>query len=431
MLKSHNTVPATSLGIRRPLMAIVVLSLAFNQHSAADNWPSWRGSQGDGISSEQGFPTSWSRYENVAWKTPLPEPGNSTPIVWEDRVFVTQSMENGKRRTVICFDRTTGKQLWQSGVDAVEMERSHKTNPYCSPSPVTDGERVIAWFGSVGLVAFDFQGDLQWRRPLGRADHVFGYGGSPVLHNDLCFLNFAPGTHEKAVAVDKTTGEIVWQVDLPEISDQHRAQLEGNDVYGTWSTPVVIDDQVIFCVRDSVVAYEPSTGRELWKCRGLGPQMKSSPIAGEGVVVAFGGKDSSTLAIRLGGHDDISESHVLWRKDVAQSRLGTGVIHGGHIYTNRSNGVVECIELQSGRVIWQKRLRGTSDNGATWSSLFLADGKIFAINQAADVFVLAASPDYNLVATNSLGEQTNSTLIGSQGNLFIRTHDALWCIGKE
>ena len=410
---------------------LVLIGLTFPLHSSllADNWPNWRGPAGDGVSLEMDFPLHWSTTENVAWRTPLPGPGNSTPIIWGDRVFVTQSMDDGRRRTVICFDRRSGKQLWQSGIDAIEMERSHDTNPYCSPSPVTDGSRVIAWFGSAGLASFDFEGNLEWQRPLGAIDHVFGYGASPVLQGDLCFLNFGPGRREFAVAVNKSSGEIVWQVDFPKAGQPQRP--EGNDIYGTWSTPVVVDDQVIFCVREEVIALAAATGEEIWSCQGLGPQMKSSPIVGDGAIVAFGGKDSSSLAVRLGGTGDVSETHLLWRNDVAKSRLGTGVIRQGYIYTNRSNGIIECLELETGTVMWEKRLRGTSTSGASWSSLFLAGGKVFAINQAADVFVLNASPTYKLLATNSLGEHTNSTVAGSQGHLFIRTHDALWCIGKN
>ena len=407
-------------------LTVAFVSLAID-NVRADNWPGWRGDIGSGISQETEFPVKWSRNENVRWRVDLPEPGNSTPIVWDDRVFVTQPMQAGRRRTVICFDRKTGDQIWQSGVDAVEMEPTHNTNPYCSPSPVTDGEHVIAWFGSVGLVAFDMDGNLKWNRPLGKAQHVFGYGGSPLIHEDLCFLNFGPGVRELAVAVDKRTGEVVWQHELPGASQADNTN--GKDIYGTWSSPILIEDAgrpaVVFCMRNAVKAYEAKTGKEIWACYGLGPQMKSTPVAGEGVIVAFGGKDSATLAIRLGGKGDVTGSHVLWKIDQAKSRLGAGVIHDGYVYANRSNGVMDCIELQSGRVAWEERV-----SGATWSSLFLAGGKIYALDQSGDTYVLAASPEYQQLAKNSLGEHTNSTVVGSQGNLLIRTHDALWCIGK-
>lgn len=417
--------PAGSLCKAAAIVALFVIP----GFAHAANWPSWRGPNGDGTSEETDFPITWSAKEQIRWRIALPEPGNSTPIVWEDYLFLTQPTDQGQQRGLLCLDRRNGEQLWHSRVDAVELERSHETNLYCSPSPVTDGERVICWFGSTGLVCFDYAGKVIWQRPLGQIDHVFGHGSSPIIHGDLCILNFGPGKREFAVAVDKRTGEIVWRVEFPKEAGQRPES--GNDIYGTWSTPVVVNEQLIFCVRGAIVALDPQDGSEIWRCRGLGPQMKASPVVGSGIVVAFGGKDSSTLAARLGGEGDVTNSHLLWKNDVAKSRLGTGVIEGDYVFVNRSNGIVECMELESGKVMWEKRLRGTSSSGATWSSLFAAGGKVYALNQAGDAFVFRASPTFKLLATNSLNEHTNSTIVGSQGNLFIRTHASLWCIGSE
>lgn len=439
--------------------------------ASAENWPTWRGPTGDGISTESGFATEWSRETNVRWRVELPEPGNSTPIVWGDRVFVTQQMDGGKRRTLLCLDRKTGEKLWQKGVDAPEMERTHETNPYCSPSPVTDGERVIAWFGSAGLVAFDMEGNQLWQRPLGKVDHAFGYGSSPVIYGELCFLNFGPGTREFAFAVDKQTGEIVWEHEAPrpEFSfrdfeddeeeegedeedendededdgdeDDEEDEDEGDDaddddeedidIFGTWSTPIVVSGEVIFCFRDEITAFEPTTGEQIWTYKGIGPMMKATPVAGEGILVALGGIESGSLGLRLGDKGLLTDSHLAWKKPRAGGRIGAGVIQDGHLYANKENGIVECLDLESGEVVWQQRLGGTDGRSEIWSSLILTDGKIYVINQKADVFVLAASPEYQLIATNSLAEMTNSSVVGSQGDLFIRTHEALWCIGSE
>lgn len=405
---------------------LLIACLTYSSLAVAENWPTWRGATWDGVSSESDLPTEWDRESNVKWRTLLPEPGNSTPIVWGDHVFVTQPMELGKRRTLICFDRETGKQLWQSGVDAVEMERTHDTNPYCSPSPVTDGERVICWFGSNGLVAFDRDGQQLWQTKLGKADHVFGYGQSPIIVGDMCLLNFGPGTRELAVGVDKHTGAIVWQRDAP----QPDGGVTKGDIYGTWSTPILVDDVAVFCFRNTILGLDPNTGDTVWSCRGLGPQMKASPVAGEGLVVALGGKDSSTLVVKSGGTGDVSDTHVVWRRAVAQSRMGTGVIRGEYLYANRRNGIVECLKLQSGETVWEKRLRAPGGAPSFWSSLTLAGDKIYAISQEADVFVMDASPTYQLLGMNSLREHTNSSVSVSQGDLFIRTHEALWCIGR-
>ena len=412
----------------RPWIAVCCLIFVFARTSSADNWPTWRGPTGDGLSETQHAATNWSSAENVRWKVDLPEPGNSTPIVWEDRVFLTQPMDSGKRRTVICYDRLSGSQLWQSGIDAVEMEPTHETNLYCSPSPATDGERVVAWFGTSGLVAFDFEGNQLWQRSLGKVTHVFGYGASPIIHGDLCFLNFGPGQREFAVAVDKRTGEIVWKRDAPRPDGTVPAT---RDIYGTWSTPLLTDDGVIFCFRDTVTALDPETGKTVWSCRGMGPQSKASPVAGDGMLVMFGGKDSTTLAIRLGGRGDVTDSHVAWRYQQAKSRIGTGVIHQGHLYANRRNGVIECVDVATGKVVWEKRHRGPGRTADTWSSLTLANGNVYAINQSADVFVLEASPEYRLLATNAVGGHTNSNVAIAQGDVLIRTHQALWCIGSR
>jgi len=414
-------------------LSVVLIAVFFANLARAENWPAWRGPAGDGISSETGFPLEWGPDTNVRWRVALPEPGNSTPIVWGDRVFVTQQMNGGQQRTLICFDRRTGKQLWQKGVDAPHLERTYETNPYCAPSPVTDGETVVAWFGSAGLVAYDNDGEELWRRPLGPVDHMFGYGSSPVLYGDLCLLNFGPGSREFAVAVDKKTGEIVWQhaAPLPSRKPEVNDRGEPEDMFGTWSTPMIVADQAIFCFRDEITAFEPTTGKQIWTCKGLGPQILSTPIIGEGMLVALAGIRSTTLAVRLGGSGDVTDTHTAWTIPDADERLGTGVIHDGYLYANKINGIMQCIDLESGDVVWQKRLAGTGRDTESWSSLFLSDGKIYAMNKSADVFVIEASPEYKLLATNSIGgERTNSTVVGSQGNLFIRTHDALWCIGE-
>jgi len=179
----------------------------------AANWPAWRGPHGDGVTPETALPLKWSATENVGWKTELPERGNSTPIVWNDRVFLTQAV--GTRRTVVCFARADGRMLWQQGPDWKTAERSHQTNPPCSGSPVTDGERVIAWFGSAGVSCFDFDGKELWHVDLGPQDHEWGYGSSPVLHGDLCILNFGPGARSFLVALDKKSGKEAWRFDVP------------------------------------------------------------------------------------------------------------------------------------------------------------------------------------------------------------------------
>src|ERR1043166_7423970 len=180
----------------------------------ADNWPAWRGVEGLGITREKNLPLQWSATENVR-SIALPDRGNSSPIVWRNRVFITQALEKEQRLTVMCFDRAEGKLLWQAGTPSAPKARTHRTNPYCSSSPVTDGERVLAWFGSAGLFCFDLNGRELWHRELGKQSHIWGYGSSPIIYHDLCILNFGPGERSFLIALDKKTGETVWQVDAP------------------------------------------------------------------------------------------------------------------------------------------------------------------------------------------------------------------------
>ncbi len=394
--------------------------------SAAD-WPAWRGPLGTGVSTEQELSFDWSATQNVRWRTPLPEPGNSTPIVSRGRIFLTQS--EGTRRNLLCFDRKDGKLLWKNGVGVELEERTHKTNPYASASPVTDGERVIVWFGSGGLAAYDFDGKEIWRTDLGRHDHRFGYGGSPVIQGDLCFLNFGPGVREFLVAVETKSGKEVWR---------HTSPTPGaDDVLGTWSTPLIVEHQgrveLISALRGELAALDPHTGKVFWSVNDWGIQAKSSPVAGDGVVVLTGDFEPKTseVAVRLGGAGEVAKTHVLWRKTPSRARVGTGVIQNGYFYGSRTGGFADCIELESGKIVWDERLPVTSGHSAIWTSPVLADGKLYFVNQGGDIFVVRASRQFALVATHSLRETCNASPAISDGEIFLRTHQALWCFGRK
>lgn len=407
---------------------IALITAVVSPHLAtAADWTAWRGPLGNGISSEQNLLTTWSPEKNVRWRVALPEPGNSTPIVVKGRVFLTQA--EGKQRNVLCFDRTDGKLLWKSGIEMAADERTHETNPYASSSPVTNGERVIAWFGSGGLVAYDLDGKELWRTDLGAHDHKFGYGSSPVIHGDLCFLNFGPGVREFLVAVDKRTGKEVWRHTSPVPG--------GDDIFGTWSTPLIFENarrvELISALRGELAGLDPKTGQVFWRVTNWGIQAKSSPVAGDGIVVLSGDHEPKTaeVAVRLGGTGDVSETHVLWRFLPTRRRVGTGVIHAGHFYGTRSGGFVDCVELTTGKVVWDERLPATTSTTAIWSSPVLVDGKLYLVNQGGDGFVVRAAPTYELLATNAMKEKTNSSIVVSDGEIFLRTHQALWCLGEK
>jgi outer membrane protein assembly factor BamB len=424
--------------MKRTLLGLVSLLLLWVPAAAAvaDNWPQWRGPRGDGTCTEKGLPTRWSKTENVAWKTPLPERGNSTPIVWGDRVFVTQPLEKEGKRLLMCLDRRDGKVLWQQGTEWKEKELTHGTNPLCSSSPVTDGERVAAWFGSAGMFCYDFEGKELWKRDLGPQRHIWGYGASPVIHGDLCFLHFGPGERSFLIAVNKRTGETVWQHDEP-INTQGTAEAKFSnaDYHGSWSTPLIreIDGrtELIISFPFRVCAFEAATGKELWTATGINALVYTSPLFADGIVVGMGGFSGMSIALKAGGAGDVTKERRLWRHPRTKQRIGSGAIHEGHIYIHNDPGIAECFDLQTGQLVWEQRLSGPGGRGTNWSSVMIADGLGYTINQGGDCFVFKASPQFELVSTNSLGEASNSSIVPSDGQLFIRTHQNLWCIGER
>jgi outer membrane protein assembly factor BamB len=402
---------------------------------SAANWSAWRGPFGTGICLETNLPLHWSTNENVRWRTPLPERGNSTPVIWGDRVFVTQAVEKEHQRLLMCFDKKSGKLLWKSGTTYSDKEPTHSTNPYCSASPVTDGQIVLASFGSAGLYAYDFSGKELWHRDFGQQHHIWGNAASPVLYQDLCILNVGPGERTFWVAVDKKTGEEKWRVDEPggHFGEGKPGEDNRNIWIGSWTTPIVIDDagqpRLIMTFPKRVAALEPASGREVWTCRGLNPLVYTSPLHADGIIVAMGGFGGSALAVKTGGMGDVTDTHRLWHHPKTKQRIGSGVIAGEHIYILNDPGVAECFELRSGKLLWEERLKGPA-NSASWSSMVLAGSRLYISNQGGDTFVLEASPSFKTFATNSLPEPIFSSVAVSDGHLFLRTHKALWCVAS-
>jgi outer membrane protein assembly factor BamB len=409
--------------------------------------------QGNGLAAEKNIPVHWSTNANISWRVALPDRGNSTPIVWGGRVFVTQAIHTIDRRSVMCFSVRTGKLLWQSGATWTEKEPTSEENPPCTPSPVTDGQRVIAWFGSAGVFCYDFAGRELWHRDLGRQSHQWGYAASPVLYKDLCFLNFGPGDRSFVIALDKKTGRTVWQFDIPIIdSSVNRQELGGPDpstggaasvklseIAGSWATPLIVPapghDELVVALPLRLVAFTPRTGQRLWNCDGPNIGGYSSPFYGEGFVgYAGGGFRNNLMVVRPGGHGDVTTSNRLWLQTLAnsQSHLGAGVIFRGHIYLVNTAGIAECFELETGKTIWTERLPSTGGSGQSWSSPVLVDDRLYVPNRNADVFVLKANPKFELLAINSIGgEPMSASLAVSDGNIFMRTDKRLLCIGPD
>ena len=404
--------------------AAVVLHLSA---ARADNWPAWRGPTGQGVSAEKKLPTKWSATENVKWKIALPDAGNSTPIVWGDKVFLTQATEKGKNRSLYCLDRKDGSKVWEKTVTFSGQEKVHATNTYCAASPVTDGERVVAFHGSAGMYCYDFAGKELWSKKFGPCDHIWGSAASPVIYKDLVIHNFGPHATSFLVALDKKTGKEKWKAE----------GYKASDYFGSWSTPVVAKvgprTELVVSWPGQVKAYNPETGRGLWSSRGLekeGGQDRltyASALVSEKYVFAAAGYGGAAIGLRTGGSGDLTNSHRLFRAAKNPQRIGTGVIVGEYAYVVNEPSVV-CIDLKTGKQLWDKTIQGGS-----WSSIVHANGALYLTSQRGETLVFAAKPDdYEEVAVNKLdGATMRASLAASDGELFLRTYKHLWCVAAK
>jgi outer membrane protein assembly factor BamB len=384
------------------------------------------------VSGESRLPVRWGPEENVAWKTPLFERGNSTPIVWKNRVFLTQSEQ--QKRLVLCLDRKDGRILWKSGTVSEVPEKFHPTNTPCAASPVTDGERVVANFGSAGIYAFDLSGKELWKSDLGLIDHMWGYAASPVLDAERCFVHFGPGGRHFLAALDKRTGKELWRVTFPEEHPSERTDgfAGKKGIIGSWSTPLLVPvggrTELVLSLPGRLAAFDPATGEELWRCDGLNPLLYTSAMSGEGIVIGSGGYGGSTVAVRPGGSGNVTGQR-LWQKIRDKQRIGSGVVHQGHLYILNTPGTAQCIRLQDGESVWEQRLPASGVRSESWSSMVLAGDLIYVNNQGGDVFVLKASPVFELLRVNSISDGImNASIAVSEGEIFLRTEKHLWCI---
>jgi outer membrane protein assembly factor BamB len=422
---------------------LLLLALAA---ARADNWPAWRGPTGQGSSAETDLPVKWSTTENVKWKVPLPAEGNSTPVVWGDKVFVTQAADktawppkggNGgpasaETRMLLCFRRSDGKELWRAKVAYKELESTHPTNPFCSASPATDGEVVVVSHGSAGVYCYNLDGNELWRKDFGKCEHIWGNAASPVIYKDLVVLNFGPGERTFLVALDKRTGRDVWTVQEPGGKLGEKGQAEW---IGSWTTPVVAEvkdrTELVMTWPGVVKSYDPDTGKLLWSCRGLEKDgakdrlVYTSPLVTPDVVVAMAGFGGAAIGVKTGGTGDLTDTHRLWRVAKNPQRIGSGVVVGDYVYAVDEPGV-RCLELKTGKTVWEERV-----NGGIWSSIVHAGGRLYVVSQNGETVVFAAKPEFELIARNPLKETTRASIAVSDGELFIRTYKHLWCIGKK
>ena len=401
----------------------------------AQDWPAWRGPRGDGSSPATAVPLEWGTKSNVVWKVKLPRPANGSAIVSKGRVFVAGSEDaKGKVRTLHCFDRKNGKELWVRRVAIDKAMPTHRTNPYGGSTPAADGKRVVVWHASAGLHCYDFAGELQWKHDFGEFRHRWGYGTSPVIHSGRVVLHSGPGKSVFVACFELESGKRRWRRDEPvegngEDNDEKR-------LMGSWCTPLIVDRgerKVVICAHSTrVAAYDFESGETLWTCEGLrckrGDLVYSSPVVAGELCVVTGGYDGPEFAVRFGGKGEVSDERRVWRHLRRPSNCGSGVHIDGHLYIPDINGTLRCVDVKTGDIKWRKR----AARGGIWSSIVHVDGRLYTTNLEGTTIVFAPNPeDLQVLAKNELGERCCATPAFSDGQVFLRTHEHLWCFGSQ
>lgn len=418
---------------RLSLLFLLAGLLSAHPLVAAD-WPMFRGPNLNGVADQGTAPTIWSEDENVLWKANLPSAGNGSPIVSQGHVYITAFNDSsGKERSLLCFDEKTGQQLWSRTVEIDREMPTHKTNPHAPTTPAADQKNVVVWHGSAGIHCYDHNGKTQWSHDLGEYRHMWGYGSSPIIVRDKVLLHTGPGSKVFVIAFDLKTGEEIWRVEEPQQGTGERN--DSGEYMGSWSTPVLIEENghttavVVHSTR--VVSYNIETGSILWFCEGVGHDRGdlaySSPVIHNQICFLTGGFQGPAMAIKLGGSGNVTATHLLWREERQPQSIGSGVCVDGYVYRpNAGPGTLECIDINTGEVRWKDRAAGTQ-----WSSVIMANNLLYATGQDARTTIFKPnSNEFELVTQNQLPGHTNATPAIANGRLFIRTNDALWCIGN-
>tara|TARA_R110002096_G_scaffold29509_5_gene88953 strand:- start:16397 stop:17662 length:1266 start_codon:yes stop_codon:yes gene_type:complete len=410
-------------------------ALVLSSASHAGDWPAFRGPNFNGISEETGVPTEWGPNQNIVWTVSLPGENNGSPIVSNGNVFVVSAEDRGKTRSLHCFDRTNGEQRWVKTVNFGSVEPTHKTNQYGASTPAADGEHVVVWHDSAGLFCYDFSGNQIWKRDLGEFRHMWGFGGSPIIVEGRVILHAGPGTEVFLTSINLRTGETQWQTEEPVNGNGERNP--ENKYMGSWSTPVIAQvagKPLIICsFATRVNAYDPATGNIVWSCDGLsgkkGDLCYTSPIIADDICVAMGGFGGPAMGFRMQGNGNITNEQQLWRSEPNPQRIGSGVYVDGYIFVaNAGPNLLQCLDPATGKILWQER----SPGGAHWGSTIYADGHLFATDQQGTTHVLKPNPEkYEWVRSNRLSSRGNSTPAFSDGQIFIRTFQNLYCIGQQ
>lgn len=429
--------------MRRTASITFALATALTAAAAAENWPQWRGPHGQGISTETQLPVEWAPARNVAWKTPLPH-GYSSPIVWEDRIFLTSAIEGevvpgvvpesvrieqphpdsvagDKKHTlkVLALEAKTGTVVWeQTAYEGPVFDARHRRSTFAGPTASTDGRMVYAYFGPEGLYAYDFNGKLAWKVVEKFHTLGLGTGTSPVLfQNTVIIQRDQDEKTSVVVAYDKMTGKEVWKTQRP--------------IQISWSTPVLLEaggrTELVTNGSENVISYDAKTGRELWRTKGVNSNAIHTPLVGKGLVIVTAGFPAKRIiAIRPG--DQPEEKRIAWEYTKGTGYVLSNILYGDYVYLSTDNGILTCLEAETGKIVYEggRPPKPTHFMG----SAVAYNGMIAMTSEDGDTFMVKAGPTYEVVRTNTVDEPVYASLALANGRVYIRGDKHLYAIGN-
>lgn len=412
----------------------------------ATDWPQWRGPFFNGSSDETNLPTVFSKTSNVLWVAELPGPAAATPIVWRDKVFISTTDVQSRSLHALALDRRTGRPLWQHKVSD-GYQRDERSN-FAGNSPVTDGQRVIFYYGTGALAAFDLQGRPLWSTNMGPFAFLWTYSASPLLYGGRLYIQILQRDVPVAgrgpagrpidswlVALDPATGRELWRQVRPS-----EARQESREAY---STPIphthAGQTEILVVGGDCITGHDPATGRELWRWGTWNPyrishwRLVPSPVAGDGVALACAPKGGPVYAVKLGLRGLLNDSALAWKSQAPEvsTDVSTPAFYRGAFWIlNSDRRTLACVRPRTGEAVWSGPLGSRAKIEASPTA---ADGKLYVINHQGEVFVVATEPPFGVLHRAEFGDETDRTVRSSiavaQGALFIRTGRKLYCVG--
>jgi outer membrane protein assembly factor BamB len=401
---------------------LILLTINTVSVTQAQNWPCWRGPNGDGTSMETNLPIRWDSITNVVWKIPVPGKGYSSPIIWKDKLFITTAMQETQEKILLCYDCKSGNLLWRKTVLKTAFEKKQENNSFASGTPATDGNRVYLSFldgQDIVVAAYDFSGKQIWLQRPGTFLSPHGYSCSPVLFDDKVIINGDSKGDSFVAALSKTDGHIIWKVahDRPAHS---------------FSTPIFRKMagkmQMIFCGNKEIASYNPDDGKRYWFVNGPSEDFCSSPVYNEKnglVLVSSAWPMRNLVAIKPDGLGDVTESNVVWQSREGAYYVPSPVCTDEYLFTTMTNGNVHCLEVATGKILWIENL------GMQYSSPVLANGLVYMPNDEGVITVIKPGPIFEYVSKNSIGEKMNASPAISNGKIYLRGYKHLFCISKD